>query len=647
MENTDMEFRKRDLLTKDQINTLIYSDSDVDVVKILCDKLKKYILINENGLYIKKMSNNTYVKSSICSEDVLISRIKKFIEYSYKNLSEDVQDNIKLNNKKEKKIYCRIWKKPYVQTLLSDIKSLLINDNIKFDSYIQEIHFENGYINVNDGQFYERSFTKHFVTQVIKRNYVKSTKDKRALILTYIKQIYPLDEDLQCILKILGSCLSGLVTEDCTNLILTGLGSRGKSFVLELCKNAMSCYFTCLEKDTFVINKDLNKMLNTYSLNPQILFSWLNEPNTAKFDASFWKLFCEGLISCKRLYKDGLFNFSHHSKLIITCNNTPNLNIDTGSVRRLVIFKHGSSFVEDKNLVDESKNIYFKNSSLLKDVSKDDLLDAWIDILVKYCRKWMKNRKIDYTDNFLNTKSSTVGCNDYIQDFIDQHLIITDDINDHIGRDRMRNKFLEFKPQLHSTAGDVVDMLNGKNFIYDSQTRPNNEYDNDGKKLRIKGTFTNVRWRTKKDDKKEGEEVEEVEEEKIIELSVNQLDEYNKMKSQLEELQKKLNIYESQNNNNISDDEMNLYYNSYYKKQDSKLDLILDDFKIKHPKKKSTKQPFKINPIKKEKIEEEYIKVIYDSSDNIDDEEHKRNIDNFLNQNFRIVDKTINKNFFD
>ena len=338
--------------------------------------------------------------------------------------------------------------------------------------------------------------------------------------------------------------------------------------------------------------------------------------------------------------------------------------MDSGMKRRVKANENKSEFTEDEKLVDHSKHIYLKDTLLLKNLS-DKTLNAFVDILLSYCIEWMKTRKIIYSPSMLDAEQLITGCNDYVKDFMDANIIKTDNINDKIGKNIMRERFLNCYPQLHYNEKQLITKFRDNKINYDKGARPDKKDDKPGEQQesKIQGSYINVRWRTKQDDKdddkKEGLLVEEVEEDKIIELSINQLDEYNKMKSQLEELQKKLNIYESQNNN-ISDDDMNLFYNSNknkcidkfnllfnnsIEKQNNKLDDVLNDFKNKHPKKQSKKQPFKINPIKKDKkLDEEFIKVIYNPSENIDDEQHKINIDNFLNQNFI---QTIKQNIFD
>ena len=106
-------------------------------------------------------------------------------------------------------------KSNFINSLFVDLKRILKTD-IKFDTYEKQIHFRNGYINISDGLFYERS-RKDLVSHIIPRNYVKSNQKHRDKIMTYISQIYPNKEDRDCILTILSSALSG---ESCNDTYL-------------------------------------------------------------------------------------------------------------------------------------------------------------------------------------------------------------------------------------------------------------------------------------------------------------------------------------------------------------------------------------------------------------------------------------------
>jgi hypothetical protein len=66
----------------------------------------------------------------------------------------------------------------------------LIKSDIKFDLNLSQIHYNNGYIDLDDLEFKQRTIGEHFITNYIKRDYVKSTKEQRKIILLHIEKIY-------------------------------------------------------------------------------------------------------------------------------------------------------------------------------------------------------------------------------------------------------------------------------------------------------------------------------------------------------------------------------------------------------------------------------------------------------------------------
>ncbi len=54
---------------------------------------------------------------------------------------------------------------------------------------IYEIHFQNGYFDLNDLSFKKRELNKHHITKYIKRDYEKSTEQQRDEVFQHIKNI--------------------------------------------------------------------------------------------------------------------------------------------------------------------------------------------------------------------------------------------------------------------------------------------------------------------------------------------------------------------------------------------------------------------------------------------------------------------------
>eukprot|EP01038_Epipyxis_sp_PR26KG_P017211 gene17211-23717_t len=175
-------------------------------------------------------------------------------------------------------------------------------------------------MDLKDLKFKKRDIEKHFITKYISRDYKKSTDKEQKEIYKHLKQIYPKEEDLNCILLIIGSSsLSGKSNLDQDILFLLGSGSAGKSFTMNLTRESIECYFKELKSNTFSKSYDkIDKILNEYDINPQIRISWINEMKDERIDETLFKSFCEeGELQATKMHRDACFRITHYSKPIL------------------------------------------------------------------------------------------------------------------------------------------------------------------------------------------------------------------------------------------------------------------------------------------------------------------------------------------
>jgi hypothetical protein len=284
--------------------------------------------------------------------------------------------------------------------------------------------------------------------------------------------IYPDKLDRECILTYFGSALSGISSKDQDTLFLLGLGSSGKSFILSLTEASISCYFKELKSDTFSLNNSkADKILNTFQNNPQIRISWINEMEDARIDSSLFKKFCDGQLTTTQLYKDGSFTIPHYSKAIITANTMPNIKVDTGVSRRFRGFTHQANFTDDEALIDNKNHIYKIDKSLLENLIKSNLMDAWFDILAYTCNEWLKGKQIKFTKNFDETRDTVILSNDWVQDFIDTNLKITNNPDDRIGKNLMLEAVKSQYPQKYLNPIQLITALKDKKIEYNAKYR--------------------------------------------------------------------------------------------------------------------------------------------------------------------------------
>jgi hypothetical protein len=363
----------------------------------------------------------------------------------------------------------------------------LSDDDIKFDITKHDIHFENGYYDLKKLQFSSREVGKHYVTQYIQRDYAASTESQKNDMKALISKIYPNKKDLECIISILGSALSGDSMKDQEIVFLLGPGSSGKSTILKTTAMSIECYLKELQSDMFTQgNTKIDKILNSFSKSPQVRISWVNEMNGKKIDDTLFKKYCEGELQTTKLYQENQHVVKHLSKCIITSNEMPNFRVDSGMSRRIRAYTHDVKFVKDSKHVNEDQNIFLGDCNLLDKLNNSIMLNAWFDILAEKCHSYLKGKKIIFTDNFKETKSDIMTGNDYFQDFIDSCLDVTNIDKERISKESMKNAFLKQYPDKHLTVLQVMTSLKDKGLVYNSKYRCEN----------IQGCYVGVKFKT-------------------------------------------------------------------------------------------------------------------------------------------------------
>jgi len=502
--NSDFPHKKANIIAK--------SLYDVFIVVSVGDKFTSYIL-QENLTYINSNNVEAYLKPTITL----------LIENSFEKLTDHERNQIKDRFSKQ---YRSVFKSSFINHFYDEIITKLIKENIEFNKTLCQIHFNNGYIDLKDLQFKQRELSKHYITNFINRDYQQSTAEQQNTVLKPLTMIYPDKQDLECILEYLGSALSGISSKEQDTLFLLGLGSSGKSFILSLTEAAIGCYFKELKSDTFSLNNTkADKILNTFQSNQQVRITWINELEDVRIDTSLFKKFCDGQLTTTQLYKDGSFTIPHYSKAIITANTMPNFKVDTGVSRRFKGYTHQASFTDDDELIDNKNHIYKVDKDLLSKLIECNLMNAFFDILAEKCSSWLKGKHIKFTKNFDETRDTVLLSNDWMQDFIDSNLKITNSPDDRIGKNEMLVAVKAQYPQKHLTPMQLITALKDKKISYNAKLRCE----------KLQGCFVGVVFQSEFDD-----DLEDVKD--PLEKGIKQVD----YKSKYEEALTRIELLEKQ-----------------------------------------------------------------------------------------------------
>jgi phage/plasmid-associated DNA primase len=480
-----MNFEIKHLLNYNKIEELINNESPNDRADIICENLKYYCFTNKGELYKFDSIKVIYKKIETTIDEELITVISKYISESIKNLNKEQKELLKL---KYAKTSVKISENSTINKSLSQIKvGLKRDDENIFTPDFYQIHFQNGYLDLKTLVFKKRIMGINYVNLYIKRDYKASSQFQFDKLYSIINKIYPKKEDLEAILFILGSAMTGKVTKLQKLLFLIGQGSAGKSTIMIITQKAVECYLETLEEDAFSeSNKNADKTFSTFYNKQSVRIIWTNEPKEDKMNKSTFKKFCEGEMKGKLLYKNGSHDFKHFGLPIFTSNIMPNINVDSGVKRRFRCYIHTSEFTSDKSKVDEKKHIYLLNRDLIENIIEEDLLNTWIDILAQYANKWINGEEIPIPKSFKEATEEIIETNDNIQDFIDVKLTITTNgigKADRIGKNEMIEIYKEMYPNRGMNHQILKSSLCERGIDWDKEIRGK-----DG----IKGCYYNV-----------------------------------------------------------------------------------------------------------------------------------------------------------
>ena len=462
---------------------------------IIAEAMKEICFINNNKLYVLNPSNMSYEEGNNINDQILYFALT-ILDTSFKSLSDGDRVNLFTSNKKIEKYHS------ISNNTIALIKVTITRNNIEFNNTPKQIHFKNGYMDMVDGIFKQRT-NQHYITKFIDRDYKKATTKDLNEINKLISQIYPNKEDRDTMIKYLSICLSWESTKLQTSLFLLGKGASGKSTILQLMENCLGPYVKSLNSSTFSNANNINKAMNTYSGSPNILLTYINEVSDRKMDTSIFKEFIEGKCNTIKLYKEGSHEFNHNSMVILMGNLIPIFLTDSGMTRRIQGYMHSSQFVD--GLYNEKEHIYKKDMNLINNSSH--LMDALFEILFLNCREWMKNHKLIFPKSFNETSQLISNVNDTIQDFVDKFLIKTKDDNDRIGKDDMLSLYKSMYPHSHITRSQLLMGLKEKNIEYSKSHRCE----------KLRGCYMFVRERSE-DDPEEEDDKEEIKHIKNIKI---------------------------------------------------------------------------------------------------------------------------------
>lgn len=445
------------------------------------------------------------------------------------------------NDKKRKTITSTSFINQYSNLVCHEI----INRGKITNNYKHEIHFKNGYIDIENNEFVEASIKDRQDKYILEFNdwdYKESDKKTRDEVMKVFNQIITNKKDLQLILREISTSMVSKKTQRMLNLI--GEGSNAKTTLIKIIGNALGIYYKEAQSCLLSRNsKEASKEMAGMSGKKYFLL-YADELQTKAIDTErFKRILNQETVEVTKMYTDGIFKVDCSFKLVVTSNNVLNFgeNIDKGIIRRLLSYTCDSEFTTDKTRVD-NKRVFLKDYGITEKFNTTKYKNAILDILVETAHSIKDcNNFDDLTQKFYTSTAEIINLNDELQGFINSYLNVTNDPKDKICKTRMMELYNEYTGKEYKFDNSFLkrfyQRFREKKIEYNEKLR--------FKYTKIRGGFIGVK-------EKSDEEVEQ------------------ELKQQEEDEKFNTNVFELKSSKESKGGEINLNYDEEYNKNEKK-----------------------------------------------------------------------------
>ena len=343
------------------------------------------------------------------NEDMVQKYLK--MAYAYGTKASEANDEEKSNllelSNSAIKLTTKLRTKTFKDKVLGELINLFYDQNFSnnLDENRDLLCFNNGVYDLKNDIFREGR-PEDYISLCTNINFKPYDENDINIIKVrqFLSDIQP-DEDMRdYIIDLMASCLQGHTPDEKFH-IWTGSGGNGKSLSINLLQKALGDY-AC----TLPITILTSKRPSATSANPEMAktkgkrFCVFQEPEyDDKIHVGYMKEISGGdIISARGLFKEPI-EFHPQFKLILTCNNLPDIPAnDGGTWRRLRVVEFEMKFVDNPDPKDpkqKKKNPHFKNEF---DVLRESLMSILIHRFTHYKIHGLKepNKVTLYTSDY-------------------------------------------------------------------------------------------------------------------------------------------------------------------------------------------------------------------------------------------------------
>ena len=416
------EYKNKDL--NKWIDVSIKTQSNYDIAYVLFKMYEYDFIYSDNEWYIYKnhvwhreidgMSLRQKISNELCAK-----YFKVISNYNTLAVSADITEEEKEEYKKKGKEVLEIVKKlkttAFKENVMKECKELFCDKDFikKLDTNQYLIGFSNGVYDLKKGELRDGRPDDYIEmsTEIDKIEFDEQNEHWEDLK-QFLNTVF-FDEEIRTyFLTYFASCLQGHNAEEKFR-IWTGVGSNGKSKILELFVHSLGMYSI-----KFPITMLTGKRAASNACTPEIVqskgkrFGYFEEPSeNERINAGLLKEFTGGdKIKARALHKEPI-EFKPQFKLALLCNEMPEVPPnDTGTWRRMEVIEFKSRFCEnpkephefpiDKHLSEKMRNWKELFMALLIDVYYAKYRTSGIKVpgeVIKFTLEYQKQCDL-YTD---------------------------------------------------------------------------------------------------------------------------------------------------------------------------------------------------------------------------------------------------------
>ena len=334
-------------------NEIELEQTDIcNYLKIIAGNRFVYKIIGENNYklycYNGKYWQNDDVLIKKCISTELYDFLKMVLVEVHWNSKEFHQLKMKLDNLKKMRM-----KRDIIETY----KEYGVNNTIKFDEKWWLLGFTNIVYDMEEECFRNYRYDD-YISITTGYDWREPTEDEIETVNGIINQIMPILEERELYLQLLCTCLDGQCIE--RFLVFNGNGGNGKGLINDLLLLALGNHGLIGNNAILFESSRTGSNPEKANIHKKRLVIFREPSERNKFENSVMKELTGGGTFSARTHHEKETEKSLNATIIVECNKKPNFSEEptNAEIRRIIDVYFGSTFTNDKELINEEKNYY-------------------------------------------------------------------------------------------------------------------------------------------------------------------------------------------------------------------------------------------------------------------------------------------------